>query len=207
MIVEPVQGLAGAFDFAPEFLHAARAACDAHGALLILDEVQTGMGRLGEPFGAQLYGVRPDLLTTAKGLGGGFPCGALLLPNAIARELKPGALGTTFGGGPVACAAIKAVIDAIRDEDLLARVRDTSAAIRATLHRRTRDRRAGPRLPARPQDAPPRCSHPRCAARARHPDRHERGPARAAAAAAADPEPEHVQRLAAALKELTDATL
>src|SRR5690606_9478595 len=108
VIVEPVQGLAGAFDFTTEFLQAARAACDRAGALLILDEVQSGMGRLGEPFGAQLHRVRPDLLTVAKGLGGGFPCGAVLLPDAIARELKAGALGTTFGGGPVACAAIEA---------------------------------------------------------------------------------------------------
>jgi acetylornithine/succinyldiaminopimelate/putrescine aminotransferase len=131
VIIEPVQGLAGAFDFAPEYLHAVRAACDKAGALLILDEVQTGIGRLGEPFGAQLYKVRPDLLTTAKGLGGGFPCGALLMPLAIAKTLKPGALGTTFGGGPVACAAIKTVIEAIHSENLLANVRETHAAVRA----------------------------------------------------------------------------
>jgi acetylornithine/N-succinyldiaminopimelate aminotransferase len=132
VIVEPVQGLAGAFDFAPEFLHAIRAACDRSGALLILDEVQTGMGRLGAPFGAQLHAVRPDLLTVAKGLGGGFPCGAVLMPHGIAKDLKAGALGTTFGGGPVACAAIKTVIDVITRDNLLANVRDVSAAIRAT---------------------------------------------------------------------------
>ena len=132
VIIEPVQGLAGAFDFTTEFLHAARAACDRAGALLILDEVQTGIGRLGEPFGAQLHRVRPDLLTTAKGLGGGFPCGALLLPQSIARDLKPGSLGTTFGGGPVACAAIKTVLDVIREDKLLAQVREVSAVIRAT---------------------------------------------------------------------------
>jgi acetylornithine/succinyldiaminopimelate/putrescine aminotransferase len=132
VIIEPVQGLAGAFDFSTEFLHAARDACDRSGALLILDEVQTGIGRLGEPFGAQLHRVRPDLLTTAKGLGGGFPCGALLLPHEIARDLKAGSLGTTFGGGPVACAAIKTVLEVIRDEKLLANVRDVSAAVRST---------------------------------------------------------------------------
>ena len=132
VIIEPVQGLAGAFDFAPEFLHACRAACDRTGALLIIDEVQTGMGRLGAPFGAQLHGVRPDLLTVAKGLGGGFPCGAVLLPHAIAKDLKAGALGTTFGGGPVACAAIKTVIEVIGRDNLVANVRDVSAAIRAT---------------------------------------------------------------------------
>lgn len=132
VIIEPVQGLAGAFDFAPDFLHAIRAACDRHGALLIIDEVQTGMGRLGAPFGAQLYGVRPDLLTVAKGLGGGFPCGAVLMPHAIASQLKAGALGTTFGGGPVACAAIKTVIEVISRDNLLANVREVSSAIRAT---------------------------------------------------------------------------
>ena len=132
VIIEPVQGLAGAFDFSTEFLHAARDACDRTGALLILDEVQTGIGRLGEPFGAQLHRVRPDLLTTAKGLGGGFPCGALLLPQEIARDLKPGSLGTTFGGGPVACAAIKTVLEVIRDDKLLANVRDVSAAVSST---------------------------------------------------------------------------
>lgn len=132
VIIEPVQGLAGAFDFHPSFMHAVRAACDRAGALLIIDEVQTGMGRLGAPFGAQLYGVRPDLLTVAKGLGGGFPCGAVLLPHSIAADLKPGALGTTFGGGPVACAAIKTVIEVINRDNLLANVRDVSAAISAT---------------------------------------------------------------------------
>jgi acetylornithine/succinyldiaminopimelate/putrescine aminotransferase len=132
VIIEPVQGLAGAFDFAPQFMHAIRAACDRAGALLIIDEVQTGMGRLGAPFGAQLYGVWPDLLTVAKGLGGGFPCGATLMPHSIAKELKAGALGTTFGGGPVACAAIKTVIDVIGRDNLLANVREVSAAIRAT---------------------------------------------------------------------------
>ena len=132
VIIEPVQGLAGAFDFAPEFMHAVRAACDRAGALLIIDEVQTGMGRLGAPFGAQLHGVRPDLLTVAKGLGGGFPCGAVLMPHTIAADLKPGALGTTFGGGPVACAAIKTVIEVIDRDDLLANVRTVSSAIRAS---------------------------------------------------------------------------
>jgi acetylornithine/succinyldiaminopimelate/putrescine aminotransferase len=131
VIIEPVQGLAGAFDFKPEFLQAVRAVCERRGALLIIDEVQTGMGRLGAPFGAQLYGVRPDLLTVAKGLGGGFPCGAVLMPHEIAKDLKAGALGTTFGGGPLACAAIKTVIEVINRDDLCANVRTVSAAIRA----------------------------------------------------------------------------
>ncbi|HEX6999416.1 MAG TPA: aminotransferase class III-fold pyridoxal phosphate-dependent enzyme [Gammaproteobacteria bacterium] len=131
-IVEPVQGLAGAFDLAPEFLAAARAACDRVGALLILDEVQTGMGRTGQPFAAQLYGVRPDMLTVAKGLGGGFPCAAVLMTPELAAEQKPGSLGTTFGGGPLACAAIKAVIEVMSAPGFLPRVREVSARIRET---------------------------------------------------------------------------
>jgi len=130
LIVEPVQGLAGAYDLGREFLAAARAACDAAGALLIVDEVQTGVGRLGEPFGADLYDVRADLLTTAKGLGAGFPCGAVVMTQALAVNLKPGDLGTTFGGGPLACAVIEAVIDTIESEGFLANVRETSALIR-----------------------------------------------------------------------------
>jgi acetylornithine/succinyldiaminopimelate/putrescine aminotransferase len=207
VIVEPVQGLAGAFDFSPQFLHAIRAACDRAGALLILDEVQTGMGRLGAPFGAQLHGVRPDFLTVAKGLGGGFPCGALLMPHAIAKDLKAGALGTTFGGGPVACAAIKTVIDVINRDNLCANVRDVSAAIRATC-------RVGPvesiqgrgfllGLKTKPKAAPVRD-----ALLARD----------ILVGTSADPHmlrllpplilsTEHVQRLAKALEELTDAPL
>jgi acetylornithine/succinyldiaminopimelate/putrescine aminotransferase len=130
VILEPVQGLAGAYDLDPAFVHAARAACHAAGALLILDEVQSGMGRLGRPFGANLIDVEPDLLTTAKGLAGGFPAGAVLMRREVAAGLKPGELGTTFGGGPVACAAICAVIDTIERDGLLARVREVSAYIR-----------------------------------------------------------------------------
>jgi acetylornithine/succinyldiaminopimelate/putrescine aminotransferase len=130
IILEPVQGLAGAYELAPTFLAAARQAADGSGALLILDEVQTGMGRLGEAFGAQLYGITPDILTTAKGLAGGLPAGAVLTTPEIAAELAPGDLGTTFGGGPVACAAIVAVVETIVQDDLLARVRSTSAQLR-----------------------------------------------------------------------------
>ena len=207
VIVEPVQGLAGAFDFAPDFLHAIRAACDKAGALYIIDEVQTGMGRLGAPFGAQLYNVRPDLLTVAKGLGGGFPCGAVLMPNSIAADLKAGALGTTFGGGPVACAAIKTVIDVIERDNLLANVREVSAAIRATC-------KIGPVESIQGQGfllglrTRPKAAAVRDALLARD----------ILAGTSADPHvlrllpplilsTEHVQRLAAALKELTDAPL
>jgi acetylornithine/succinyldiaminopimelate/putrescine aminotransferase len=207
VIIEPVQGLAGAFDFAPEFMNAVRVACDRSGALMIIDEVQTGMGRLGTPFGAQLYGVRPDLLTVAKGLGGGFPCGAVLLPHTIAADLKAGALGTTFGGGPVACAAIKTVIEVIERDSLLANVRDVSAGIRATC-------RVGPVESIQGRGfllglkTRPRAAAVRDALLARD----------ILVGTSADPhilrllpplilETEHVQRLAQALEELTDAPL
>jgi acetylornithine/N-succinyldiaminopimelate aminotransferase len=132
VIVEPVQGLAGAFDMGAEFLEALRRRCDDVGALLIFDEVQCGMGRCGESFAAKLYGVTPDMITTAKALGSGFPCAALLMADNVAATLKINALGTTFGGGPMACALIEAVIDIIESEDLLANVRRVSAYVRET---------------------------------------------------------------------------
>jgi acetylornithine/N-succinyldiaminopimelate aminotransferase len=130
VIVEPVQGVGGAFDMGAEFLAALRARCDAVGAQLIFDEVQIGVGRSGYPFAANLYGVTPDMITTAKALGNGFPCGALLMAPAVTAAIKLEGLGTTFGGGPMACAAIEAVIDTIESEDLMANVRRVSALLR-----------------------------------------------------------------------------
>jgi acetylornithine/succinyldiaminopimelate/putrescine aminotransferase len=132
VIVEPVQGLAGAVDLGQPFLAALRARCDEVGAVLIFDEVQCGMGRTGYPFAANMYGVTPDMITTAKALGSGFPCSALLLCDSVAAELKLDALGTTFGAGPMACAIIEAVIDIIESEKLLANVRARADEIRAT---------------------------------------------------------------------------
>ena len=132
LIVEPVQGVAGAVDLPAEFLAAARQATRDAGALLIFDEVQCGMGRTGRPFAADHYGITPDIITTAKGLAGGFPAGALITTHEIAAGLKVGELGTTFGGGPMACAAIETVLAVIRDEGLLERVRALSEQIRAT---------------------------------------------------------------------------
>jgi len=132
LIVEPVQGVAGAVDLPAEFLAAARRATRDAGAMLIFDEVQCGMGRTGRPFAADYYGITPDIITTAKGLAGGFPAGALITTHEIAAGLKIGELGTTFGGGPMACAAIEAVLAAIRDEGLLERVRILSEQIRRT---------------------------------------------------------------------------
>ena len=130
VIVEPVQGVAGAVGLGAEFLAALRARCDAVGALLIFDEVQCGVGRTGQPFAANLYGIVPDLLTTAKALGNGFPCAALLMSAHISAQLGVDSLGTTFGGGPMACAAIEAVLEAIESQQLLARVRHLGALIR-----------------------------------------------------------------------------
>src|SRR4029077_2468710 len=96
------------------------------------DEVQCGMGRTGEPFAANLYGVRPDMLTTAKALGNGFPCAALMMSPQVAASLRPESLGTTFGGGPMACAAMLAVLAAIKEQRLLERVRRLGAYIRRT---------------------------------------------------------------------------
>jgi acetylornithine/N-succinyldiaminopimelate aminotransferase len=131
VIVEPVQGLAGAVNLGAAYLQQLRRRCDELGALLIFDEVQCGMGRTGAPFAANLYGVMPDMLTSAKALGNGFPCAALLLSEKMTATLKPESLGTTFGGGPMACAAVEAVIEAIESQGLLERVRRIGAYIRA----------------------------------------------------------------------------
>jgi acetylornithine/N-succinyldiaminopimelate aminotransferase len=130
VVVEPVQGVGGAFDLGAPYLAALRRRCNETGALLIFDEVQCGMGRVGEPFAACLYGVQPDMITTAKALGNGFPCAALLMTPRVATAVKLDALGTTFGGGPMACAVIEAVIDAIESQQLLAQVRRVGQIIR-----------------------------------------------------------------------------
>ncbi|HEY5102104.1 MAG TPA: aminotransferase class III-fold pyridoxal phosphate-dependent enzyme [Steroidobacteraceae bacterium] len=132
VIVEPVQGVGGAFDMGAEFLERLRKRCNETGAVLIFDEVQCGVGRSGEPFAANLYGVLPDMITTAKALGNGFPCAALLMSAPVAAAVTLDSLGTTFGGGPMASAVIEAVIEAIESENLLARVRRVGAYIRAT---------------------------------------------------------------------------
>jgi acetylornithine/succinyldiaminopimelate/putrescine aminotransferase len=130
VIVEPVQGIAGAVDLGREFLGALRRRCDEVGALLIFDEVQCGVGRTGHPFAANLHGIEPDLLTTAKALGNGFPCAALLISAQLSAQLPVESLGTTFGGGPMACAAIEAVLQAIESQQLLERVRHLGALVR-----------------------------------------------------------------------------
>jgi acetylornithine/succinyldiaminopimelate/putrescine aminotransferase len=130
VIFEPVQGVAGAFDLSMDFVRALRDASRRWGAVLIADEVQSGMGRSGQYFAVDEVEIEPDILTSAKSLGGGIPCGAVLTNEYLASLMKPGDLGSTFGGGPVAAAAIVAVIETIQSENLLANVRQREAEIR-----------------------------------------------------------------------------
>jgi acetylornithine/succinyldiaminopimelate/putrescine aminotransferase len=130
VIVEPVQGVAGGVDLAADFLQELRTLTQEHGALMIADEVQCGMGRSGHFFAAHAYGIAPDILTSAKSLAGGIPCGAVLCSNAVGAHFGVGDLGSTFGGSPIAMAAISAVIDAIEEDELLENVRAREAQIR-----------------------------------------------------------------------------
>ncbi|MGB5332863.1 MAG: aminotransferase class III-fold pyridoxal phosphate-dependent enzyme [Woeseiaceae bacterium] len=130
VIVEPVQGVAGAYDLSTDFLETLRKKTREHDVVLIADEVQSGMGRCGQFFGVQVHGIDPDIITSAKSLGSGVPCGAVLCTQKIAAHFGPGDLGTTFGGGPLAAAAIAATIEAIEAEGLLANVRQREAQIR-----------------------------------------------------------------------------
>jgi acetylornithine/N-succinyldiaminopimelate aminotransferase len=126
IFLEPIQSMGGVRMGDAQFYQALRALCDKHGTFLIYDEVQTGMGRVGEFFFAGHFGVQPDMISTAKGIASGIPMGAVLMTEAIATHIKSGDLGTTFGGGPVASAALEATIDVIRDENLLENVRTNS---------------------------------------------------------------------------------
>jgi acetylornithine/N-succinyldiaminopimelate aminotransferase len=127
VLLEVVQGEGGVRPLTPAMLTAAREACDRHGALLLVDEVQTGIGRTGPWFAFQASDVVPDVVTIAKALGNGFPIGACIARGAAADVLEPGDHATTFGGNPVACAAANAVLETITREKLL-----TTAATRAT---------------------------------------------------------------------------
>ena len=131
VIFEPVQGVAGAFELSADFVATLRKRTLEVGALLISDEVQCGMGRCGHYFAIDAYDTEPDMLTVAKGLGGGVPCGALLCSESLSQSVAPGDLGSTFGGGPIAAAAIIAVIQTIISEDLLTNVAERDAEIRA----------------------------------------------------------------------------
>jgi succinylornithine aminotransferase len=119
VILEPMQGEGGMVPGTPEFLQAARRLCDAHHALLILDEIQSGMGRTGTLFSYMQKGIVPDIMTSAKGLGGGFPVGAMLTTAEIASAFSVGVHGTTYGGNPLACAVAGAVFDVINTTEVL----------------------------------------------------------------------------------------
>ncbi|WP_455818402.1 bifunctional acetylornithine/succinyldiaminopimelate transaminase [Pseudomonas cerasi] len=119
IVVEPIQGEGGVMPATPEFMQGLRQLCDEHNALLVLDEVQSGMGRSGKLFAYEHYGVQPDILTTAKALGGGFPVSAMLTTNDIASVMAPGVHGTTYGGNPLACAVAEAALDIINTPEVL----------------------------------------------------------------------------------------
>jgi acetylornithine/N-succinyldiaminopimelate aminotransferase len=133
VLVEPVQGEGGVTPATPEFLAALRELCDRHGALLVFDEIQCGMGRTGRLFAWQDYGVRPDVVTLAKALGSGFPIGAMLAGPAAAETLQFGAHGTTFGGNPLAASVALAALRELSSDALLANVARQAEAIRASL--------------------------------------------------------------------------
>ncbi|OQR93066.1 acetylornithine aminotransferase, mitochondrial precursor [Achlya hypogyna] len=122
IIVEPIQGEGGVMPAKADFLRGLRALCDAHGALLICDEVQTGLGRTGKLFGHEVYDVQPDLITLAKPLAGGLPIGAVLTKNHVADAVTPGSHGTTFGGNPIVCAAANVVMDRLTEPSFLLNV-------------------------------------------------------------------------------------
>lgn len=132
VILEPIQGEGGVWPADPDFLRAARALCDRHGALLIFDEVQTGFGRTGRWFAAEHYGVVPDLIAMGKGMAGGFPMGAVAFPVDWG-PLPAGVHGSTFGGNPMACAAALATIEVLQRERLVERAARLGAAFQERL--------------------------------------------------------------------------
>ena len=123
VMIEPLQGEGGLREVDPSFLRALRDLCNRHGLLLILDEVQTGIGRTGDLFAYQRSGIEPDIMTLAKGIGGGFPLGACLATDAAAQAMTPGTHGSTFGGNQLAMAVGKAVIDIVSEPEFLDHVR------------------------------------------------------------------------------------
>lgn len=119
VMLEPIQGESGVKVPDPDYMREIRKLCDRHGILLILDEVQTGMGRTGKLFAYEHYGITPDIMTLAKGLAGGVPIGAMLATNKIAAAFEPGTHGSTFGGNPLACSAALATIDVLLEGDFV----------------------------------------------------------------------------------------
>jgi len=135
IMLEPLQGEGGVNLANIEYLEAVRKLCNDKGILLIFDEIQTGIGRCGTMFAFEKAGVKPDILTLAKGLGGGVPIGAMLATNNVGKSLSAGSHGTTFGGNPMSCAAALTVLDVIEQEDLLANVLARSTQLQAGLQK------------------------------------------------------------------------
>ena len=127
VLLEPIQGEGGVHVPSDEYLQKVRALCDKYDALLIFDEVQTGVARTGKWFGYMLSGVKPDVLTFAKGIGGGFPVAGFAVPERLAHVFKPGDHGGTFGGNPLACAAVYATLATIKSENLVDKVAEKGA--------------------------------------------------------------------------------
>ncbi|WP_462147926.1 aspartate aminotransferase family protein [Pseudoalteromonas gelatinilytica] len=130
VMMEPLQGEGGIISPTNEFIKGVRALCDKHNALLIFDEVQTGVGRTGDLYAYQGLDVTPDILTTAKALGGGFPIGAMITTASIAEHLKVGTHGSTYGGNPLACAVAEAAFDTVNSEEVLAGVKQREQLLR-----------------------------------------------------------------------------
>jgi acetylornithine/N-succinyldiaminopimelate aminotransferase len=135
VMVEPIQGEGGIIAADQAFLEGVRELCDRHQALLIFDEVQTGAGRTGKLYAYMHYGVKPDILTTAKSLGGGFPVGAMLTTDDVAPHLKVGTHGSTYGGNPLACAVAHATLDYVNQPSILKGVEERSKQIMDALHK------------------------------------------------------------------------
>ncbi len=140
VMLEPIQGESGVHPASQEYMQAIRRICDARGLLLILDEIQTGLGRTGKWFGFEHYGIKPDIISLAKTLGGGFPIGACLATGEVATGFRPGNHSSTFGGNPLACAAGLAAVQAIEDEGLVENSAEVGAYFRDALMR-LRDKR------------------------------------------------------------------
>lgn len=133
VVLEPIQGEGGVLPADKAYLEGARALCDQHNALLVFDEVQSGMGRSGELFTYMHYGVTPDILSSAKSLGGGFPIGAMLTTTELAKHLAVGTHGTTYGGNPLACAVAEAVLDIVNTPEVLQGVKAKSEQFKQRL--------------------------------------------------------------------------
>lgn len=140
IMLEPIQGESGVHPASPEYLESIREMCSERGILLILDEIQTGLGRTGKWFAFEHYGIMPDIITLAKTLGGGFPIGACLATDEVAKAFKPGNHSSTFGGNPLACSTALATLDAIEREGLVRNAVEMGVYLKEVLNR-LKDRR------------------------------------------------------------------